>query len=88
MDFVLSEFLSGDEFTLENFDEMLKEHYVTEENAAKIKEALTSGKKVYLGYVGFDDAEYSYGDLFETLWNQLAEADPENFTGISTDLSY
>lgn len=89
LDFVKNGFLSGNnEITLENFDDMCDEYDVDEEQAEEIKKALESGQKVYAGYIGFEDAEYSYGDLFEALWKRVEEADPESFTGIATDLSY
>ena len=54
----------------------------------EIKEALKSGKDIYMGTVDHERADGYYCDLFEDIWRILEEKSNGNFEAIQDDLSY
>ena len=54
----------------------------------EIKEALKSGKDIYMGTVNHERADGYYCDLFEDIWRILKENGQGNFEAIQDDLSY
>ena len=54
----------------------------------EIKEALKSGKDIYMGTVNHERAGGYYCDLFEDIWRILARNGQGNFEAIQDDLSY
>ena len=58
------------------------------EKQDEIKEALKSGKDIYLGKVDHEQADWHYCDLFEDIWRILQKNSDGNFEAIQDDLSY
>ncbi len=54
----------------------------------EIKEALKSGKDIYMGTVNHERADGYYCDLFEDIWRIFAKNGQGNFEAIQDDLSY
>ena len=54
----------------------------------EIKEALKSGKDIYMGTVDHERADGYYCDLFEDIWGILEKNGQGNFEAIQDDLSY
>ena len=54
----------------------------------EIKEALKSGKDIYMGTVDHERADGYYCDLFEDIWRILEKNSNGNFEAIQDDLSY
>ena len=49
--------------------------------------AIEKGYSVYMGYVSFEGDD-SYADVLNDIWEELEEADEDNFQGIDTSLDY
>ncbi len=62
--------------------------YWFEEKQNEIKEALKSGKDIYVGTVNHERADGYYCDLFENIWRILEKNSNGNFEAIQDDLSY
>ena len=65
-----------------------EEYYKIETNIDEVKAALSEGKSIYAGRVYFDEAEYSYAEIFEDVWKILERLGNGNFEAIDNDLSY
>ena len=65
-----------------------EEYYKIETNIDEVKAALSEGKSIYAGRVYFDEAEYSYAEIFEDVWKILERLGNGNFETIDSDLSY
>ena len=68
--------------------ELSEEEYSVEEYQDEIREALKSGKSIYLGRIDHEQAEWHYCNLFEDIWRILEETGHGNFEAIDDDLSY
>ena len=91
VDYVTRFFLSGEEeVTSEAALEKAKEEnsWIWENNEEKAKQALSEGKTIYAGWVSFEDdmPEYTIRDLYQDIWNIMAE--DGDLTIIGGDLDY
>lgn len=74
--------------TEEEIAEMLKKSYIDKDYEQQIREALKEGKTVYSGWVSFEDPSYDVAEVYEDIWEILAESGDGNFVAINDDLSY
>ena len=72
----------------EKVAELAETEYWFEEMQDEIKEALKSGKDIYVGTVNHERADGYYCDLFENIWRILEKNSNGNFEAIQDDLSY
>lgn len=78
----------GYEITKDNVDEIFEDGHLNPKYKEDVVKALNEGMSVFSGNVDFECCEEYYACLFEDLWDELEEVEPESFTGIDTDLSY
>lgn len=82
-DLLLSPGASEEEITKE-----LEENWIDEDQYDPIKEALSEGNSIYSGHVVFEECEYSYGQIFQDIWEILEKNGDGNFDTIDGALEY
>lgn len=75
--------------TEEEIKKIFDDNYIDEEeDQTAIRNALKTGKSVYMGNVIFECCENDYAEIFEEIWEAMEEADKDEFIVIDGDLSY
>lgn len=62
--------------------------YYSEDVQQEVRAALKEGKSIYNGIVDYEESEYHYAKMFESVWKIMEEHGDGNFTAIDDDLSY
>ena len=65
-----------------------EDKYFADMYQEEIREALNSGKSIYLGRVDHEQAHWRYCKFFEEIWKILEEKSHGDFEAIQDDLSY
>lgn len=75
--------------TEEEIKKIFDDNYIDEdEDQTAIRNALKTGKSVYMGNVIFEYCENDYAEILEEIWEAMEEADKDEFIVIDGDLSY
>ena len=77
---------STEEEILKIFEEEWEFEY--EDVQQKVRQLLKEGKSIYSGTVNFEESDYGYARMFETIWKLMEKHGNGNFTAIDDDLSY
>lgn len=85
---MLGELLLSPGASEEEITKELKENWIDEDQYDLIKDALSEGNSIYSGDVVFEECEYSYGQIFQDIWEILEENGDGNFDTIDGDLEY
>lgn len=72
----------------EEIQKFSEDECYTDMEQEKIREALNSGKSIYLGTIDHDEAAELYCDFFQEIWEILEEKGHGDFEAIQDDLSY
>ena len=75
---------SSSEEEIQKFSE---DEYFADMYQEEIREALNSGKSIYLGRVDHEQAHWRYCKFFEEIWKILEEKSHGDFEAIQDDLS-
>ena len=81
--------------TCEATDDEIKEfvddymyRFSDETGKKTVQEELASGKDIRMGRVDFEEADYCYADLIQSIWNVLEENSDGDMTIIDGSLDY
>ena len=86
---MLGELLLSPGASEEEITKQLEENWIDDKDEQKeIREALSEGSAIYSGNVVFEECEYSYGQIFQDIWEILKENGDGNFEMIDGDLEY
>lgn len=76
------------ESTEEDIAKFFEDNYISPRYEQKIRDALKEGKTIFGGWVSFECCEYSYGEMYQDIWELLKREDPDSIDIIDGDLSY
>ena len=66
----------------------IEDSWELEHHEEEVRKALREGKSVCQGWVSFEDTEYDYAALLQSIWKILEENGDGDFVRIDTDLGY
>ena len=87
----LGEAILTPDSTEDEITAVFEDAYIFEDNEEKqqeVREILKSGKTIYSDTVCWEEAEYAYAELFDSIWKIMDENSDGDFVAIDDDLSY